>query len=225
MADQEHYQAALELALNGDYREAQEKLSGLLQEQPRHVQALILLGKVEYYLRRFEASRERFEQALSLEPENPAAFFGLQYYTQRGRTFRLLGLMGFSLLVLILLATFFFFSMRTTLQSGFIRMEGRFSGQLFELEGRVAEEAVARERNDNAILLNLEELAETLTRYQDEIKKIQSVTDSGFTAINGRIETHSDRQMSLYRELQADIRALEEMVRKLLSYNQDAGEP
>ena len=225
MADQEHYQAALKLALNGHFREAEEKLSVLLQEHPQHVQALILLGKVEYYLRRFDSSRKRFEQAFSLEPENPAVFFGLQYYNQRRRTFMLLGVLGFSLAVLILFAVFFFFSMRTTLQSGFIRMEESFSGQLLELETRVAEEAGARKRNDGTILLNLEEMAETLTRYQDGMKIFRGETGSGITDLNKRIEMHSDRQMSLYRELRADIRVLEEKVRELLSYTQDKGEP
>ena len=43
------------------------------------------LGKVEYYLGHSAASRRSFETALSYEPGNMAAFFGIEYHRQRTR--------------------------------------------------------------------------------------------------------------------------------------------
>ena len=71
--EQESYQYALSLALQSRYAEAAAKLREILREQPHHVPSLLLLGKVEYYLKRFSSSRERFEQVLSVDPQNPAA--------------------------------------------------------------------------------------------------------------------------------------------------------
>ncbi len=80
------YAAAHEHASTGRYREAQEILEQVLHEEPSHVQALILLGKVEYYLRHATRSRRCFETALVYDPANIAAFFGIEHYRGRRRT-------------------------------------------------------------------------------------------------------------------------------------------
>jgi tetratricopeptide (TPR) repeat protein len=79
------YAAANELAVTGRYREARDSLRALLQKEPSNVEVLILLGKVEFYLRHAAESRRCFETALSYEPGNMAAFFGLEYHRQRSR--------------------------------------------------------------------------------------------------------------------------------------------
>lgn len=79
------YAAAHELAATGRYREARECLAALLQRDPADVEALVLLGKVEFYLRHAASSRRCFETALAYEPGNMAAFFGLEYFRQRSR--------------------------------------------------------------------------------------------------------------------------------------------
>jgi len=86
MGQQDEYAAACELASTGRYREARESLKALLQRDPSHVEALILLAKVEYYLGHPAASRQSFEVALSCEPGNMAAFFGIEYHRQRTRS-------------------------------------------------------------------------------------------------------------------------------------------
>jgi tetratricopeptide (TPR) repeat protein len=83
MDQQDEFAAASELAFTGRYREAHDSLKALLQHNPSHVEALILLGKVEYYLGHPAASRRSFEIALSYEPGNMAAFFGIEYHRQR----------------------------------------------------------------------------------------------------------------------------------------------
>ena len=79
------YAAANELAVTGRYREARDSLRALLQKEPSNVEVLVLLGKVEFYLRHSAESRRCFETALSYEPGNMAAFFGLEYHRQRSR--------------------------------------------------------------------------------------------------------------------------------------------
>ena len=86
MDHQDAYAVAKELALTGRYREAWDSLMAVLQRNPSHVEALILLGKVNYYLGRPGASRRCFEIALEYEPDNMAAFFGIEYYRQRRRS-------------------------------------------------------------------------------------------------------------------------------------------
>ena len=86
MDQQDECAAASELAFTGRYREAHDSLKALLQHNPSHVEALILLGKVEYYLGHPAASRRSFEIALSYEPGNMAAFFGIEYHRQRTRS-------------------------------------------------------------------------------------------------------------------------------------------
>ena len=93
----DEYATASELALTGRYREARDSLKALLQRDPSHVEALILLGKVEYYLGHSAASRRSFEIALSYEPGNMAAFFGIEYHRQRTRRLFL----GASVLILL----------------------------------------------------------------------------------------------------------------------------
>ncbi len=86
MDQQDAYAAASELAFSGRHRDARDALKALLQRDPAHVEALILLGKVEYYLGHAAASRRSFEIALSYEPGNMAAFFGMEYHRQRARS-------------------------------------------------------------------------------------------------------------------------------------------
>jgi tetratricopeptide (TPR) repeat protein len=77
------YKAAFEMAATGRHPEARVKLLEILDAQPAHTSALVLLGKVEYYLKLFDDSRKRFETVLLYDPGNFAAFHGLEYYKER----------------------------------------------------------------------------------------------------------------------------------------------
>jgi len=95
MDQQTDYAAATELALTGRFREARDSLTALLQSNPAHVEALILLGKVEFYLHHTAASKQCFETALAYEPDNAAAFFGIEYHRRRSRLLFLLACVVF----------------------------------------------------------------------------------------------------------------------------------
>lgn len=77
------YQKAFELAATKRYPEAREKLLQILGQHPDAVDALVLLGKVEYYLGKKAASRQRFETALTYQPDNLPAWFALQFYREQ----------------------------------------------------------------------------------------------------------------------------------------------
>ena len=215
VSEQEAYREALSLALKKQYREAAAKLIELLGEHPQHVPSLILLGKVEYYLRRFSSSRRRFEQVLSLEPENSAAWFGLQYYSQRRRTVLLLGVLGVSVGALVLMGALFFRSLRQSIDSGLKETEQRLTGRLFEVERSLAGEAEARTHIDEALLKNVEGISEELKRQGRSQEAIGNRIDTLFASVHERLEELSDLQTELDRELRADIRELRSLIGEL----------
>ena len=88
MNSDEAYRIALELASTARYNEAEKKLDLILEEHPGNLDALILLAKVKYYLRRYSASKAVFETALLYGPENTTAYFGLQFFRERRRSIR-----------------------------------------------------------------------------------------------------------------------------------------
>ncbi|MCK5008371.1 MAG: hypothetical protein KAR73_13355 [Spirochaetales bacterium] len=215
VSEQEDYREALSLALKTQYREAAAKLAELLGEHPQHVPSLVLLGKVEYYLRRFSSSRRRFEQVLNLEPENSAAWFGLQYYSQRRRTVLLLGVLGVSVGALVLMGALFFRSLRQSIDSDLKETEQRLTGRLLEMERSLAGEAEARTHIDEALLKNVEGISEELKRQGRSQEAIGNRINSLFASVHERLEELSDLQTGLDRELRADIRELRSLIGEL----------
>ncbi len=215
VSEQEDYREALSLALKTQYREAAAKLADLLGEHPQHVPSLVLLGKVEYYLRRFSSSRRRFEQVLNLEPENSAAWFGLQYYSQRRRTVLLLGVLGVSVGALVLMGALFFRSLRQSIDSDLKETEQRLTDRLLEMERSLAGEAEARTHIDEALLKNVEGISEELKRQGRSQEAIGNRINSLFASVHERLEELSDLQTGLDRELRADIRELRSLIGEL----------
>ena len=215
VSEQEDYREALSLALKTQYREAAAKLAELLGEHPQHVPSLVLLGKVEYYLRRFSSSRRPFEQVLNLEPENSAAWFGLQYYSQRRRTVLLLGVLGVSVGALVLMGALFFRSLRQSIDSDLKETEQRLTGRLLEMERSLAGEAEARTHIDEALLKNVEGISEELKRQGRSQEAIGNRINSLFASVHERLEELSDLQTGLDRELRADIRELRSLIGEL----------
>jgi tetratricopeptide (TPR) repeat protein len=101
------YSIALELAQTAKYKEARQKLLTLLSEKPDHVDALILLGKVEYYLNHYSESSKQFETALLYDPHNISAYFALDFYKQRKKHFFLSSLFLTAFIVIIILMVSF----------------------------------------------------------------------------------------------------------------------
>ena len=79
------YATAHDHALSCRYREAREVLRKILDEEPSHVEALLLLAKVEHYLGHACRSRRCFETALAYDPSNVAAYLGIEHYRRRRR--------------------------------------------------------------------------------------------------------------------------------------------
>ncbi len=110
------YQSAVDLASELRYEEAREKLKGILSEHPDKTKALILLGKVEYYLHLFKSSRRCFETVLTLDPGNFDAYYGLQFFTERKRRIRTLTAWISSIFMLLLLGFTFYLTVITVNQ-------------------------------------------------------------------------------------------------------------
>lgn len=98
------------LAATARYEEARERLARQIDARPDHVEALVLLGKVEYYLGHFRSSRARFEAALLYDPRNMEASFGIQYYRERSLRIQL-GLSFVVMLVLLVIGGTLLFSL------------------------------------------------------------------------------------------------------------------
>jgi hypothetical protein len=74
---------AAALAADGRYTEAKAAAENLLRHDPADAAALVLLGKIEYYLGHDGASRRAFELALTQTPDDFAAYLGLQFFRER----------------------------------------------------------------------------------------------------------------------------------------------
>jgi tetratricopeptide (TPR) repeat protein len=119
------YQVALELASALRYEEAGQKLKLILEEHPDNMDALILLGKVEYYLGLFPSSRRRFETVLTHDPGNFEAYYGLRFFTERKRRLWTITAWLTSIFLFLSIAVFLNISIR----AGFNRFEESFSEQ------------------------------------------------------------------------------------------------
>jgi len=180
--DQEKvYKNALELASTFRYREAQEQLTRIIAERPDNIDALLLLGKVEYYLRQFSSSRKRFETVLTYEPANQAAYFGIEYYRERKKRS---AIFIFSILAVILLAassTILFFSLSSAFERKLSRYENSIQKEIGLLEASLQSLSDTRKKIDEALALHTKEL--------NELKKLLALhidSSGGYFGYTGR---------------------------------------
>ena len=211
-SEHESYRNALSLALESRYAEAAAKLLYILREQPQHVPSLLLLGKVEYYLKRFSSSRERFEQVLSVDPQNPAAWFALQFYSQRRRTVWLLGAAGCFFALLVLLGAFFLRSLRRDVETDLLAVEQRLGGALLQLEQSLSAQASSRQRSDQALMRHMEALSAELQRDAGRLEAVERRIEASFVELRRRLAEIAEQQMGLHLELRADIRELRSLI-------------
>ncbi len=181
-----NYKTALELASTARYKEAREKLQELLMERPDHIGALILLGKVEYYLRLFVSSRSRFETVLTYDSGNLAAFFGLEYFKERKRRLFFLSTLA---LILITFLIFFFFS-SALLKRDLMQAEMSIS---LKIDTFVS----ANETMEKEILLKLETLFDQLKGAVDLIESDQDEASAEIEALNEQISEQRSRQTQI----------------------------
>jgi len=165
----DEYAKARELAITGRYREARDSLKALLQSDPSHVEALILAGKVEYYLGHPAASRRSFEIALSYEPGNTAAFFGIEYHRQRTRRL-FLGASVLLLLAAIGVATAF---LMHRLTSSMRRMDDGLDAAFSALSGSVDRSGSALEELRNASRGEQKDTEKALSEIRAELEKLR----------------------------------------------------
>lgn len=209
----EDYKIALELASCSRYEEARDKLRRILGHHPADVQCLVLLGKVEYYLRLFRSSRSRFETALTYDPGNMAAFFGLRFYEEkiRRRVF-VVSLVGV-LLLLLLAGGFYAFRVDSSLDG--------LDGKLGRLEQTAGQDRTAARASRELVLEKLNAVSRRLSALEDRTSELAGTVEetvdraseltgeAGMLArAQGRVLTRlEDLSRTLNRELD-DLRLL-----------------
>ncbi len=162
----DRYNRAFELAATSRYREARELLEKMVSERPDDVDALVLLGKVEYYLRRYTSSRRRFEHALTYDPGNTPAWFGLQFYRERRRTL-VIGLpIALAFVIVLLVAA------------------GAYAGMRSQLR-RLDTVSAAVERSISSI----EKIETSNDRMSHRLDAIESLLENRMLDIDTRLET------------------------------------
>ncbi len=209
------------------YEEARHKLLEILNRQPNHVNALVLLAKVEYYLRLFRSSRQRFETALTYEPGNMSAYFGLQFFTERKRRIGFIVSLASAFLVLLLLG----FVAGTRIDRSLAALQQRMNQKLAELAAAVQDSETARlmvaekmvtetrklterlENNALSIVKMLEETENTLELRNAELMRDLSV----LTAEQKRVQKDLTDLASLTRAISREM----EQVKRLLGDGQE----
>lgn len=192
-----NYKTALELASTSRHKEAREKLQELLMESPDHIDALILLGKVEYYLRLFASSRSRFETVLTYDSGNLAAYFGLEYFKERKKKFFFLSTFA---LILITILIFFFFS-SILLKRNLMQAEMSIS--------------LANETMKKEILLKLETLFDQLKGAVDSIESDQDEASAEIEALNRQISEQRSRQTQIFADADLLTRMISREIEEL----------
>ncbi len=205
------YQAALELASALRYEEAGQKLRFILREYPDNMDALILLGKVEYYLRFFFSSKKRFETVLTHDPGNFEAYYGLQFFNERKRRLWTITAWLSSIFLLLSIALFLNISTRT----GFDRFEESFTEQsryYLELE---------KEQTDRML-----GISDNLDQYVDDLDRLKENTELGIENLGEglgdldykmeeQFSEFEDNQFEYYRTILKEIKDLKEIAGKL----------
>ena len=195
------YRTAIELASTARYSEAREKLRGLLQDRPDHVPALVLLGKVEYYLRRFRSSRRCFETALLYHPQDMSAYFALTFYRERRNRWVLLGAVLSLLVALSLSGTILYRSLGSAVREVATHVEA--------LEERIAENTDMHLESQETLLAELRRLSEQLDENAEaaELGRVQIQDKLG--ALTGRLQELVVLQERLRRRVLALVQTLE----------------
>lgn len=213
------YQVALELASALRYEEAGQKLKFILSENPDNIDALILLGKVEYYLRLFPSSKKHFEAVLTHDPGNFEAYYGLQFFVERKKRLWTITAWLASIFLLLSIAQFLNISIRT----GFDRFEESFteqSGYYLELEKELTDRMFG--------------ISDNLDQYTDDLDKLKEDLNSRIDVLNERIGDldlkqeeqflkFEDTRFKYYRTISEEIKDLKEIAGRLEDGNFRAG--
>jgi hypothetical protein len=176
------YENALNLAADRRYREAKGAVAELLRADPADAAALVLLGKIEFYLGNDGATRSAFELALTHEPENFAAYLGLRYFRERRLKRIGIGLLLTALLVIGAGAVFFY-----------LHRAAADAVLLKTLTALVTEKSSLLEKRLEAVGAAQERQAEKSARLEELLKEL--VKERG-------------KDAALYERLKKDLEAL-----------------
>jgi len=179
------YKIALELASTSRYKDAREKLQAILSKKPDHINALILLGKVEYYLRLFSSSRKRFETVLTYNPDNIAAYFGLEYFKEKKRH-----ILFWTAFVFIIMLTVFLFFFGAFVNRNLLHMEKNISQKIDTFVSST--EAYKKE-----ILINLNTLTDQHKQAAELSNTGQKKINTEIAAVNRMLHELKSRQMNI----------------------------
>jgi TolA-binding protein len=189
----QEYAVAFELAVTGRYGEARSKLLGILQNRPAYIDALVLLGKVEYYLKSYRDSRKRFETVLIYEPGNFAAYFGLEYYKERA--------LKAAFYIAVIVVFIFFFAVAAFL---YFSLSASFAKKSGVLEQRVTQQSVQLRDLKEEIIKNDRKRYKALLKKLGVISKQVSLDIESFSSllkgIDKRIKELKDEISRLRRE-------------------------
>jgi len=168
------YSTALKQASESHFKKARQNLLKLLNSQPNHIDALILLGKVEFYLKKYKSSQHYFEMALTYNPANMEAYRGLEYYKERRwKNFLFkLSIFLFALFAFGLFFLYFIFNKNISL------FEKNFSKQInSKFETLVTTEI----KYNNKII---KEINHSLTTIKNDLQEQNKYLDNQSNAIN-----------------------------------------
>lgn len=215
----EEYQVALELASALRYEEAGQKLKSILSEHPDNMDALILLGKVEYYLRLFPSSKGRFETVLTHDPGNFEAYYGLRFFTERKMRLWTITAWITSIFLLLSIALF----LNISISTGFDRFEESFTEQsryYLELEKELTDRIFG--------------ISDNLDRYVNDLDRLKENTELGIENLGESLgdldykmeeqfSEFEDNQFEYYRTILIEIKDLKEIAGKPEDENFTAG--
>ena len=216
MNPEKKYQAALELATTSRYKEAERILVSLLEMQPGNVDALILLGKVEYYLRHYSASRTSFETALLYEPGNTTAYFGIQFFRERIRNIRNVVLLVAAFFLLAATGTVLFLALNASFRKGVSGLsedlssaEANLRHAINRIERILEDDAVARMTMEERSADKLDEMTGRLERNTELLETFQRNTQTDVQGLRDAMTLQNEHRMprnhlieDLRRELQ-----------------------
>ncbi len=83
LTSEQAFELALQLHQGGQYKEAESLYRGLIQHNPQHIEAMHLLGVLQYLLGKNEEGNRLMEQALAVKPDFAEAHFLLANGYQR----------------------------------------------------------------------------------------------------------------------------------------------
>jgi tetratricopeptide (TPR) repeat protein len=169
MEIEKKYKTAVELASTGRYREALTLLSDILQKQPNHIEALVLSGKVHYYLKQFPDSRRCFETVLTYDPGNFAAFFGLEYYNERKRRIGFYAAFFLISFFLVTSAVLLYINLNRSFESKIFHLEDSFSKKIGVFDRSLKEYSHSRIKKNEELFLHVRELSKMIS---EDLKRI-----------------------------------------------------